>query len=103
MSEQSESYAPLGGLVVLIGAASVEQTGLNPGAVYEFTAVNGAAVCRWDTTDAAPSDAGFTFFVAEGEVKRVRNPSGNTLLNVEEANSVSDAAAVLLISEVLPA
>jgi hypothetical protein len=102
MSEQNESYAALGGLVVLIGATSVEQTGLLPGATYEFYAVDGSAVCRWDTTAAAASDAGFTFFVGEGETKRVKNPAANTLLNVIESDAGSEAGAVLLIARVDP-
>ena len=102
MSQDNESYAALGGLVILIGDASVEQTGLLPGATYEFHAVDASCVCRWDTTDAAPADGSFTFFVGEGETKRVRNPAGNTLLNVEEADAGSVATAVLLMARVNP-
>lgn len=98
----AEAYEALGGIVVLIGATSVEQGGLAPGATYEFYAQGGAAVCRWDTIDAAPSDGGFTFVVGDGETKRIRNPLGNTLLNVEELDSSSAATAVLTLSRVIP-
>jgi hypothetical protein len=97
----AEEYAALGGINVLITAASVEQTGLVPGAVYEFTAVDGTACCRWDTTAATSADGGFTFVVGKGETKRVRNPAGNTLLNVIESDAGSVATAVLLITRVL--
>jgi hypothetical protein len=99
----AEEYGALSGLVVLITAASVEQTGLVPGAYYEFTATGGTALCRWDTTAAAASDGGFTFAVVPGETKRVRNPVGNTLLNVIEAETGSTATAVLTVSRVVPA
>ena len=98
----SEEYEALGGLVVLITASSVEQTGLIAGAIYELSAIGGIALCRWDTTAAAASDGGFTFAVADGETKRVRNPDSNTLLNVIEADASSSATAVLVISRVLP-
>jgi len=93
----------LGGQLILITAASVEQTGLLPGALYEFTAHGGGALCRWDTTAATIADGGFTFCVSAGETKRVRCPAGNTLLNVIEMDADSAAAATLILSEVVPA
>ena len=102
MSFNNESYEPLGGINVLITAASVEQTGLEPGALYEFTAIGGMACCRWDTTAATAADGGFTFCVVPGESKRVRNPSPNTLLNVIESDAGSIATATLLITRVDP-
>ena len=102
MANDNEVYQPLGGLVVLIGTNSVEQTGLEPGALYEFHAQGGACVCRWDTTDAAPADGGFTFVIGDGETKRVRNPAANTLLNVEELDGSSAATAVLTLTRVDP-
>jgi hypothetical protein len=98
---QFEAYEALGGNHVLIDIA-VEVTGLVPGAVYEFDAIGGGAVCRWDTTSAAATDGAFTFAVTPGSSKRVKNPLGNTLLNVIQANSDSTATASLLITRVLP-
>lgn len=95
-------YEPLGGVLILITAASVEQTGLVGGTFYEFTAVGGMALCRWDTTAATIADGGFTFCVPEGERLVVQNPVGNTLLNVIEASGDSAAAATLILSVVRP-
>ena len=100
MSEQA--YKALGGQLILITAASVEQAGLLPGALYEFTASGGGALCRWDTTAATIADGGFTFCIAPGDTKRVRNPAGNTLLNVIEMDADSAAAATLIMTEVVP-
>jgi hypothetical protein len=96
-----ESYEALGGLHVLITAASVEQTGFVAGAVYEFVAFGAAAACRWDTTAAVMADAGFTFVVPEGQRMRVQNPAGNTLLNVIEASADASANAALTITRVI--
>ena len=96
------TYKALGGSVILITAASVEQTGLLPGALYEFTAVGGHALCRWDTTAAAATDGVFTFAVTPGQSVRVRCPVGNTLLNVIEGSADSASAATLIISQVIP-
>ena len=97
-----ESYEALGGLVLLLDNAATEQAGLLPGALYEFYCFGGTALCRWDTTAAASADAGFTFFVGEGETKRVRNPTGNTLLNIIELDTSSEATATLILTRVLP-
>jgi hypothetical protein len=99
--EQYETHEALGGINVLITAASVEQTGLVPGAVYEFYAEGGSACCRWDTTAATSADGGFTFMIGSGRTKRVQCPAGNTLLNVIEGSTASAATAVLLINRVL--
>ncbi len=97
------TYKPLGGLHILIDIAA-EQTGLLPGALYEFVAHGGAAVCRWDTTAAVAGDAGFTFCVTPGVPVRVRCPILNTagLLNVIQANADSAAAASLTLSIIEP-
>lgn len=100
INTDGKDYVALAGKVVLIGAASVEQTGMLPGVEYEFVAIDGPCVCRWDTTDAAPADGSFTFAVVEGSPVRSTCPAGNTLLNVEEATSASVATAVLLISQI---
>lgn len=94
-------YEALGGIHILITAASVEQTGLVEGAVYEFVAFGGSALCRWDTSDAVAGDGGFTFCVPEGVKMRVQNPAGNTLLNVIEGSADSSTNASLCISRVL--
>lgn len=101
-TSSSEAYTALGGFVILIGAISVEQTGLTPGATYEFVATD-PCVCRWDTTDAAPTDGAFTFAVPANYPIRVVCPTGNSLLNVEEATAASAATAALFISQVEPA
>lgn len=95
-------YDPLGGIHILITAASVEQTGLVGGAYYEFVAHGAAAACRWDTTAAAMADAGFTFVIAEGESKIVKNPAGNTLINVIEAGADASTNAALTMTRVFP-
>ena len=96
------TYKALGGFHILIDVAA-EQTGLVPGALYEFHAHGGAAVCRWDTTAAVAGDAGFTFCVSPGSPVRARCPVGNTLLNVIQANADSATAASLTLSEIVPA
>lgn len=98
IEDDGKTYVALAGLVVLIGDASVEQTGMKAGVEYEFVATD-PCVCRWDTTDAAPADGGFTFAVPANVPVRYVCPSGNTLLNVEEASAASAATAVLMISE----
>ena len=91
-------YKALGGLHILITAASVEQTGIIPGATYECVAFGGAAACRWDTTAAVMGDAGFTFVVPEGVRMRVQAPADNTLINVIEASADSSTNAALTMS-----
>jgi len=93
----TEEYQALGGFVVLLGAVSVEQTGLEAGRVYEFTVTGGTALCRWDTTAAAATDGSFTFSVVPNTNIRVKCPIGNTLLNVIEAETGSTATAVLTL------
>ncbi len=107
MSEQiteagSFRHDPLGTLAIAITAASVEQTGLIPGAYYEMTACAGSAVCRWDTSAATVADGGATFVVPANTTRVVRNPAANTLLNVIEADASSDATALLIITLVFP-
>jgi len=93
----SEEYQAIGGFVVLLGATSVEQTGLEAGRVYEFSVTGGTALCRWDTTAAAASDGSFTFAVVPNTYLRVKCPIANTLLNVIEAETGSTATAVLTL------
>lgn len=100
MSAPSNSgkYAALGGQVILITAASVEQTGFVKGRTYEFAAIGGMALVRNDTSAAAASDGGFDFAVPDGAV--VRFVARDTIFNVIEADASSTATAVLAISEV---
>lgn len=100
---QAWAYKPLGGFIILVSDSAVEQTGLTPGAIYEFQAHGGTALCRWDTTDAAAADGSFTFTVVPGSGPvYVQCPVGNTLLNVIEANAGSAASATLTVQEVQP-
>lgn len=97
-----QAYEPLGGFIIVVSDVAVEQTGLKPGALYEFVAHQCCALCRWDTTSASAADGGFTFAVVPGHSQTVRCPAGNTLLNVIEANALSGAGATLTISEIVP-
>lgn len=99
--KEGSTYEPLGGVSVVISDASVEQTGLEPGASYDFVATGGTALCRWDTTAATAADGGYTFAVPPGTVVRVRNPADNTLLNVIEAEAGSTATAILTFAKVI--
>lgn len=92
-------YFPQGGLLVLITAATVEQTGMLPGALYEFVASD-PCLCRWGADNATIADGGFDFAVPAGAVIRAYCPVGDTAINVIEATSASDGAATLLISRV---
>lgn len=92
-------YFAQGGLLILIGAATVEQTGMLPGQLYEFVATD-PCLCRWGADDASIADAGFDFAVPAGAVIRAFCPTGDTAINVIEASDASAATAVLLISKV---
>lgn len=87
------------GLLILIGAATVEQTGFKPGQLYEFVATD-PCLCRWGAADAAIADAGFDFAVPAGAAIRAFCPAGDTALNVIEASSASAGSATLLVSRV---
>ncbi len=94
-------YAKDSGKLVLITAATVEQTGLTAGRTYEFVA-SWPCVCRWGADDASIADGGFDFAIPAGGTVRAICPSGDSAINVIEASSESNAAATLLISEVGP-
>lgn len=98
--EDATKYAVDGGLLVAIGATTVEQTGLLPGHIYEFAAIGGMALCRWGADAAATADAGFDFAVPAGGKVRARCPTGDTAINVIEAEASSTATATLAISRV---
>jgi len=91
-------YAVDGGLLVLIGAATVEQTGLLPGETYVFLASD-PCLCRWGAGDASIADGGFGFAVGPNPVVVVC-PTGVTAVNVIELSAASAATAALAISRV---
>jgi len=93
-------YARDGGLLVLLGAATVEQTGMVAGRTYEFAADDGAALIRWGAGDASIADGGFDFCVPRNCTVRSTCPAGVTAVNVIEANAGSVATATLTIADV---
>ena len=95
----SASYRQGGGLLVLLGAATVEQTGLVIGRTYEFVAIDGGALCRWGADDAAIADGGFDFAVPKNGGP-VRSVATAVAINIIESDAASIATAVVLISEV---
>lgn len=97
-ASKSASYAIDGGDIVLLGAATVEQTGLVAGRTYEFVVVGGLALFRWGADDASIADGGFDFAVPEGAVVRSVCPDGDTAINVIEGDGSSTATAAVFIS-----
>jgi hypothetical protein len=94
----SINYKTDGGLLVLIGAATVEQTGLVSGEIYEFVA-SWPCLCRWGADDASIADGGFDFAVPAGGMVVSQCPEGVTAINVIELSAESNAAAALAISQ----
>ena len=101
--KQGKDYAVDGGTIILITAATVEQTGMRAGATYDFVATGGTALCRWGAGDATIADGGFDFAVPPGVVVSAICQTGDTAINVIEAESGSSATAVLAISRPRPA
>jgi hypothetical protein len=104
MSTPSSSgvYAQGGGLLVLITAATVEQTGLVAGNTYEFVAIDGGALVKWGAADATIADGGFDSAVPKnGGPFRAVVPAGITAINVIESDAGSVATAALLVSKVV--
>jgi hypothetical protein len=96
-------YFALGGMIVAIGATTVEQTGFVPGGTYELKAVGGLALCRWGAGDASAADGGFDFAVGPGTTGLiVVCPEETTAMNVIEAETGSTATATLAISRIKP-
>jgi hypothetical protein len=96
-------YVANGGLIVALGATTVEQTGMLPGEVYEFSVsdANGVtALARWGADDASAADAGFDFAIPSGAVVRARCPTGDTAINIIEAEAGASATAQVLIARV---
>ena len=93
-------YVVDGGLLILIGAATVEQTGMLPGETYAFLATD-PAVCRWGADDASAADGGFDFLVPPGILVFAVCPSGDTAINVIELSAASAATAAMGVSRVL--
>ncbi len=91
-----KGYTVDGGLIVLIGAATVEQTGFSAGQTYEFLASD-PCLCRWGAGDATIADGGFDFACPAGSIIRAVCPSGDSAINVIEMTSASDGAATLAI------
>lgn len=105
MSAPSNSgqYKRAGGLLVLLGAATVEQTGMVAGRTYEFVTAGDSgdtALVRWGADDASIADGGFDFAVPVGAVIRSVCPAGVTAVNIIEAEAGTSATAAVLIAEV---
>ena len=101
--ENGTTYAVDGGFIVLLGAITVEQTGMLPGETYEFKAFDGNALCRWGTDAASAADGGFDFGVRRnGDVVRVLCPAGITAINIIEATVDSSATAAVAIARIIP-
>ena len=83
----------------MIGAATVEQTALIGGELYEFVASD-PCLCRWGADDATIADGGFDFAVPANFPIRARVPFSITAINVIEASAASAATAVLLMSKI---
>ena len=94
------NFKALGGLIVLLGATTVEQTGLVVGRTYQFTVVGGVALVRLDTDAAVASDGNYDFAVVPGEV--VYAVARTTFCNIIELDSSSTATAAVSIAEVDP-
>jgi hypothetical protein len=100
-----KDYVADGGLLILLGAATVEQTGMLPGHTYEFSVsdANGvSALARWGTDDAAIADGGFDFAIPSGTTVRSRCPTGVTAINVIEAEAGASATAAVIIARLAP-
>lgn len=92
------SFVAGGGIKVAIGASTVEITSLKIGAVYQLSAASGDALVRVGASDAASSNGNFDFAVTKNAPLKWKAPS--TTINVIEADTTSDAAAALYISEI---
>lgn len=105
MSNEALKYKADGGLLVLLGATTVEQTGMKAGTSYEFSVsdANGVtALVRWGADDASAADAGFDFAVPSGTTVRSVCPSAVTAVNIIEAEAGTSATAAVLIAELKP-
>ena len=98
----SNNYVAGGGLIVALGATTVEQTGMLPGWLYEFTTMGGHALMRWGASDASAADAGFDFAVSPGGVVRAVCPTNITAINIIEADAQSVATAQVAIARLYP-
>jgi len=91
------TYAPDAGLEVLLGATTVEETGVNAGELWEFVSTV-CCLARWGTDNASAADAGFDFAIPANQAIRARVPNGVTAVNIIEASTQSDAADVCFMS-----
>jgi hypothetical protein len=96
---EGSDYVPEGGLLVALGAATVEQTGMLPGHTYEFVA-SAPALARWGADDASIADGGFDFTLPANTPVRSICPAGDTAINIIEANADSSANATVTIARV---
>ena len=87
------------GKLILITAASVEQTGFLVGRDYCFVARGGMALCRWGDDDAVIADDGFDFALGLNTPPLIVRAT-QTALNVIEGESGSSATAVLAVARV---
>jgi len=87
------------GLSIAISASTVEQTGIKPGHTYRMAACDGSAVVEFGAADATAADAGYSFMIPRNTVVDVLIPSAITAINVIEANTASDAGALLGVTE----
>ncbi len=94
-----QKYVIDDGQLILIGAATVEQTGFEAGETYEFVASD-PCLCRWGAGDATIADGGFTFCVPANLPIRAVCPSGISAVNVIELSAASAATAALAVSKV---
>jgi hypothetical protein len=95
------NYAVDGGLIVALGATTVEQTGMLPGHTYQFSVsdANGVtALARWGADDASAADAGFDFAIPSGAIIEAVCPTGVTAINIIEAEAGASATAQVLIA-----
>lgn len=97
---KNNQYFLSGGILVLIGATSVEDTNFKAGETYDFTATGGTALCKWGPDNATIADGGFDFAVPPGAVVRATCPTGISALNVIEGEAGSTATAVLVAGRV---
>ena len=96
---EGSTYVAEGGLLVALGAATVEQTGMLPGHTYEFVA-SAPALARWGADDASSADGGFDFVIPANTPVRAVCPAGDTAINIIEANADSSANATVHIARV---
>ena len=96
-----------GGMIIALGATTVEQTGFIAGRTYEFTVscagtagAGSTALVKWGGDNATIADAGFDFAVPQGTLVRAVCPASTTACNVIEAEAGTVATATVVVAEV---